>query len=239
MRLRNLSSSKPRKETTSLNFFLNDLRSSYSAMLPSLHSSQFAFITRRDHHFRSCSRRQVSTTTAPTTPSSKTASPRPRPIPINTKESKDRPLLEFTGRPANFDEVRKAVKAGIDPKTLSSQSSPSQAQAQTGSSLKTSVPTSSIPISSSSSGTVDPAAAELAPEASAPDPEAGRKGAERVVREGRLPEKYRAAARKWTRLMMALPIAIVTSYYLYERLAVGVERKRLVPSPIGRANEDD
>ncbi|KZF26172.1 hypothetical protein L228DRAFT_242596 [Xylona heveae TC161] len=42
------------------------------------------------------------------------------------------------------------------------------------------------------------------------------------------PEKYNSVARKVTFTLVALPIAIVTSYFLYERLVTGVERKRLV-----------
>jgi len=47
----------------------------------------------------------------------------------------------------------------------------------------------------------------------APGVEASR----RVVKEGSLPEKYRPAARKITLALVALPIAIVTSWVLYQR----------------------
>ncbi|KAH7048353.1 hypothetical protein B0J12DRAFT_113015 [Macrophomina phaseolina] len=55
-----------------------------------------------------------------------------------------------------------------------------------------------------------------------------------------LPAKYKPAARRVTLAMVAAPIAIVTSWVLYERLVLGRERKeisRLMP-PLARAVED-
>jgi len=37
--------------------------------------------------------------------------------------------------------------------------------------------------------------------------------------------EYKAAARKYTSLMVAIPILLVTSYYLYERLVLGIAPK--------------
>ncbi|KAI9879487.1 MAG: hypothetical protein M1830_008363 [Pleopsidium flavum] len=48
------------------------------------------------------------------------------------------------------------------------------------------------------------------------------------IGDGRLPEKYKPAARRITFVIVALPIAIVTSYVLYQRLVLGQERKRLI-----------
>jgi hypothetical protein len=39
--------------------------------------------------------------------------------------------------------------------------------------------------------------------------------------------RYKEAQSKWVRTMIALPILFVTSYYLFERLAMGVEVKSL------------
>ncbi|KAK4445523.1 hypothetical protein QBC34DRAFT_428893 [Podospora aff. communis PSN243] len=39
--------------------------------------------------------------------------------------------------------------------------------------------------------------------------------------------EYKQAARKWTSLMVALPILVVSSYYLFDRLALGNEPKGL------------
>ncbi|OAA45868.1 hypothetical protein BBO_03509 [Beauveria brongniartii RCEF 3172] len=39
--------------------------------------------------------------------------------------------------------------------------------------------------------------------------------------------RYKSAARRWTLTMIALPILLVTSYYLFDRLALGHERKVL------------
>ncbi|KAF2402807.1 hypothetical protein EJ06DRAFT_554378 [Trichodelitschia bisporula] len=45
-------------------------------------------------------------------------------------------------------------------------------------------------------------------------------------RPGDLADKYKPAARRVTAIIVALPIAIVTSYFLYERVVLGVEQKR-------------
>ncbi|RPA97357.1 hypothetical protein L873DRAFT_1809897 [Choiromyces venosus 120613-1] len=43
-----------------------------------------------------------------------------------------------------------------------------------------------------------------------------------------LPEKYRPAYRRVRTVVVMLPIAIVTSYVLYQRVVLGEERKVLV-----------
>lgn len=40
---------------------------------------------------------------------------------------------------------------------------------------------------------------------------------------------YKRAARQYVGTMIALPILLVTSYVLFDRLALGTERKHLVP----------
>jgi hypothetical protein len=46
-----------------------------------------------------------------------------------------------------------------------------------------------------------------------------------------LPSKYKPAERKVRAVIIALPVAIVTSWVLYERLFLGQEQKVLVPRP--------
>ncbi|KAI9712891.1 MAG: hypothetical protein M1812_006760 [Candelaria pacifica] len=58
----------------------------------------------------------------------------------------------------------------------------------------------------------------------------GRFGTKPKTNDAALPANYKSAARRFTFAIIALPIAIVTSYVLYERL-LGQERKRLVRSP--------
>ncbi|KAK0749744.1 hypothetical protein B0T18DRAFT_427816 [Schizothecium vesticola] len=43
--------------------------------------------------------------------------------------------------------------------------------------------------------------------------------------------EYKSAARKWTALIVALPILFVTSYYLYDRLALGNGPGLMDPAP--------
>lgn len=42
---------------------------------------------------------------------------------------------------------------------------------------------------------------------------------------------YKQAASKYTRIMIAMPILLVTSYYLFDRLALGHEAKTLRGAP--------
>lgn len=52
---------------------------------------------------------------------------------------------------------------------------------------------------------------------SSPDPQRGIEAARRVVREGVLDARYSRAAKNFTLVMCALPIAIYTSYELFQR----------------------
>ncbi|KAL2216752.1 hypothetical protein M432DRAFT_79419 [Thermoascus aurantiacus ATCC 26904] len=51
--------------------------------------------------------------------------------------------------------------------------------------------------------------------------------------------EYRAAARRWTSVMVGLPILIYTSYVLYERAYGGKRPKRLIEpeAPIDNSND--
>ncbi|MCJ1399652.1 hypothetical protein MMC11_002854 [Xylographa trunciseda] len=53
------------------------------------------------------------------------------------------------------------------------------------------------------------------------------------LKDGGLPKNYKSAARRVTLAMVAAPIAIVTSWVLWERLVMGQERKRLLREPVG------
>lgn len=64
---------------------------------------------------------------------------------------------------------------------------------------------------------------------SSPDPQRGIEAARRVVREGVLDARYSRAAKNFTLVMCALPIAIYTSYELFQRRFRGkVQRGRVV-----------
>ncbi|TQS37111.1 hypothetical protein Golomagni_02425 [Golovinomyces magnicellulatus] len=54
-----------------------------------------------------------------------------------------------------------------------------------------------------------------------------------------LPANYNATKRKVTMTIVALPIALVTSWVLFERLVLGKERKELVPPGVSRVKEDN
>ncbi|KAI8629753.1 hypothetical protein F5Y19DRAFT_75476 [Xylariaceae sp. FL1651] len=50
---------------------------------------------------------------------------------------------------------------------------------------------------------------------------------------------YKQAASKYTRLMIAMPILLVTSYFLFDRLALGHEAKSLhTNTVVDRRNKD-
>ena len=57
------------------------------------------------------------------------------------------------------------------------------------------------------------------------DPTRGIEAARRVVKEGFLDPRYKRAARSFTAVMCALPIAIYTSYELFQRRFRGKEQK--------------
>lgn len=64
---------------------------------------------------------------------------------------------------------------------------------------------------------------------SSPDPQRGIEAARRVVREGVLDARYSRAAKSFTLVMCALPIAIYTSYELFQRRFRGkLQRGRVV-----------
>ncbi|KAI1264856.1 hypothetical protein F5Y18DRAFT_69098 [Xylariaceae sp. FL1019] len=50
---------------------------------------------------------------------------------------------------------------------------------------------------------------------------------------------YKQAARRWTSTMVALPILIVTSYYLFDRLALGNEQKTWQVAPEAQAKSEE
>ena len=58
------------------------------------------------------------------------------------------------------------------------------------------------------------------------------------INDGRLPDKYKPAARRITAIMVALPILIVTSCFLWGRLVLGHEQKRFVRAPPGRSGAE-
>ncbi|KAF2717147.1 hypothetical protein K431DRAFT_162105 [Polychaeton citri CBS 116435] len=62
-----------------------------------------------------------------------------------------------------------------------------------------------------------------------PNPARGADAARRYVREGRLDPRYRPAAIRVTALICALPVLIVSSYFLWQRAILGVERKKMPP----------
>ncbi|KAI0410129.1 hypothetical protein F4802DRAFT_592998 [Xylaria palmicola] len=49
---------------------------------------------------------------------------------------------------------------------------------------------------------------------------------------------YKQAASKYTRLMIAMPILLVTSYYLFDRLALGHEAKSLHSAPAAGTSKE-
>lgn len=59
------------------------------------------------------------------------------------------------------------------------------------------------------------------------DPARGMEAAKRVVTTGKLDARYKGAARRYTAIICATPIAIYLSYVLYGRLFLGVERKEI------------
>lgn len=71
---------------------------------------------------------------------------------------------------------------------------------------------------------------------SSPDPQRGIEAARRVVREGVLDARYSRAAKNFTLVMCALPIAIYTSYELFQRRFRGKLQKGRV---VEREGEGD
>lgn len=74
---------------------------------------------------------------------------------------------------------------------------------------------------------------------SSPDPQRGIEAARRVVREGVLDARYSRAAKNFTLVMCALPIAIYTSYELFQRRFRGkLQRGRVVEREGGDGDGD-
>lgn len=79
---------------------------------------------------------------------------------------------------------------------------------------------STTPTTKSSSTSTSKSKSAAQPEPiypSSPDPQRGIEAARRVVREGVLDARYSRAAKNFTLVMCALPIAIYTSYELFQR----------------------
>jgi hypothetical protein len=62
-----------------------------------------------------------------------------------------------------------------------------------------------------------------------PDPSRGLEATYKVVREGVLEPRYKQAAKAYTRLIVALPLAIYLGWELYRRRFFGVEQKPFPP----------
>lgn len=73
---------------------------------------------------------------------------------------------------------------------------------------------------------------------SSPDPQRGIEAARRVVREGVLDARYSRAAKNFTLVMCALPIAIYTSYELFQRRFRGKLQKGRVVERDGDGDGD-
>lgn len=73
---------------------------------------------------------------------------------------------------------------------------------------------------------------------SSPDPQRGIEAARRVVREGVLDARYSRAAKNFTLVMCALPIAIYTSYELFQRRFRGKLQKGRVVDRDGEGDGD-
>lgn len=73
---------------------------------------------------------------------------------------------------------------------------------------------------------------------SSPDPQRGIEAARRVVREGVLDARYSRAAKNFTLVMCALPIAIYTSYELFQRRFRGKLQKGRVVEREGEGEGD-
>ena len=59
------------------------------------------------------------------------------------------------------------------------------------------------------------------------DPARGLEAAKRVVTTGKLDARYKGAARRYTALICATPVALYLTYELYRRLFMGVRPKEM------------
>ncbi|KAI8714117.1 hypothetical protein NCS52_01131100 [Fusarium sp. LHS14.1] len=57
-------------------------------------------------------------------------------------------------------------------------------------------------------------------------------GIEKAEKNKEFQKRYKSAARKWTASIIALPILLVTSYYLFDRLVKGNKQKEM-PKQLG------
>lgn len=93
--------------------------------------------------------------------------------------------------------------------------------------------------STTSTTTTKPTTAQPEPiYPSSPDPQRGIEAARRVVREGVLDARYSRAAKNFTLVMCALPIAIYTSYELFQRRFRGKLQKGRVVERDGDGDGD-
>lgn len=99
--------------------------------------------------------------------------------------------------------------------------------------------TSSSTSSSTTKSTTSTSTAQPEPiYPSSPDPQRGIEAARRVVREGVLDARYSRAAKNFTLVMCALPIAIYTSYELFQRRFRGKLQKGRVVERDGDGEGD-
>ncbi|KAJ4167574.1 hypothetical protein NW754_011393 [Fusarium falciforme] len=56
-------------------------------------------------------------------------------------------------------------------------------------------------------------------------------GINKAEKEKEYKKRYNSAARKWTASIIALPILLVTSYYLFDRLVRGNKQKEMPKQP--------
>lgn len=60
------------------------------------------------------------------------------------------------------------------------------------------------------------------------DPQRGRAASQRYVETGVLDPRYKKSSRQVISIICAIPVLVVTSWVLYQRQFLGVERKRIV-----------
>ncbi|GAW25448.1 hypothetical protein SAMD00023353_0700310 [Rosellinia necatrix] len=78
----------------------------------------------------------------------------------------------------------------------------------------------------------EPSKSDLRSTPNHPAPTEALPGTQRVPRAKIPGPAYKQAASHYTRFMIAMPILLVTSYYLFDRLALGHEAKSLHGTPV-------
>ncbi|OCL11065.1 hypothetical protein AOQ84DRAFT_361854 [Glonium stellatum] len=152
---------------------------------------------------------------APETPSASSASPKTPQMPPSKPSAPTKPA-PLPYRPSN------ATPKPFDPSKPSATTPPSSPP-------KPPPPTSKPTISPTSTNAF--AVSHLS---ARPGSTGAGTDSSRSMPDGQLPAKYKPAARRIMAIMVALPIAIVTGYELYQRLVLGEERKlmpRIEPLP--------